>query len=94
MPLAAGVLLAHNGKVMVYSAYLTLISPKNLRFWYAPPIPKTTVFREISSAPHPERAILLKCPFLGVGQNHPQSGGMQFFDPRAILLYDAMNMEG
>jgi hypothetical protein len=31
---------------------------------------------------------------LGVGQHHSISGGMWFFDPRAILLYDAMDMEG
>jgi hypothetical protein len=52
------------------------------------------VFREISSAPHHKRGIWLRCTFLGVGQNHPQAGGMGFFDPRAILLYDAMDMEG
>jgi hypothetical protein len=32
--------------------------------------------------------------FFGVGQHDPQSGGMWFFDLRAILLYDTMDMEG
>jgi hypothetical protein len=30
----------------------------------------------------------------GIGHTHPQSGGMWFFDPSAILLYDAMDMDG
>jgi hypothetical protein len=32
--------------------------------------------------------------FLGVGQHYPKSGGMWFFDPRAIFLYDALDMDG
>jgi hypothetical protein len=37
VPLVVGILLAYNGKVMVYRAYLTLMSPENLRILLANP---------------------------------------------------------
>ena len=41
VPLVVGILLAYNGKVMVYRAYLTLMSPKNLRILLANLFPPT-----------------------------------------------------
>jgi hypothetical protein len=42
----------------------------------------------------PQHDLVLFFNHTGLGKTPPKSGGMWFFDPRAILLYDAMDIEG